>query len=89
MPGMDRTGPLGNGPIGRGRGPCRGGSGSQQGNGAGVGRGFRRGGGFGRWFSPEIPQEDEKTILEQRSKWLQTQIESVSKRLEELNSSEL
>jgi hypothetical protein len=54
MPGGDRTGPSGEGPItGRGMGYCRGndypGTKSSQWNpGRGFGRGFQRGPGFGR-----------------------------------------
>jgi hypothetical protein len=54
MPGGDRTGPMGQGPItGRGMGYCQGndhpGYGSSPWNpGRGPGRGFRRGPGYGR-----------------------------------------
>jgi len=40
MPNMDRTGPLGKGPHGRGMGPCRsGGQNFRMGGGRGMGRG--------------------------------------------------
>ncbi len=73
MPYLDGTGPLGDGPRGRGMGPCRAG-----GPGQGMGRGRRAG--FGRRFRslPDISDEDlEKSIrmeinaLEARLKALQ------------------
>ncbi len=85
MPGEDRTGPLGQGPLtGRGLGPC--------------GRGFRRGGGFGRgmrfWNRTRQTQQPstEKQMLEEELKQLdeeenamKNERESVRKRLEELS----
>jgi len=63
MPGFDRTGPLGNGPMsGRGMGNChpmnrgigRGiGRGFGRGFGGGYGRGFGRGRGYGGYFGPQ------------------------------------
>ena len=88
MPGMDKTGPFGTGPVGRGMGPCGGGLAAQRGNGRGMGRGFRRGGGFG-WLSfPIVSKEEEKDLLEKRKNWLKSQLEAVGKRLETLNKSE-
>ena len=88
MPGMDRTGPYGTGPMGRGMGPCGGGVASQRGTGRGMGRGFRRGGGFGRCSTPVVSKEEEKTFLEERKNWLKTQIEAVEKQLETINKPE-
>ncbi|MBN2258006.1 MAG: DUF5320 domain-containing protein [Anaerolineaceae bacterium] len=80
MPGMDRTGPLGTGPIGRGMGPCGGGQAFGRGRGRGFGRGF--GLGLGR-LPAVLPVENEKEILEQQKSWLETQLEAVTRRLEE------
>lgn len=88
MPGMDKTGPFGNGQIGRGMGPCGGGVASQRDNVRGMGRGFRRGGGFGGRSILSISAEEEKTFLEERRTFLKTQIEAVEKQLENLNKSE-
>lgn len=41
MPNLDGTGPLGNGPNGRGRGPCQGGAFRSYGRGRRGGYGFR------------------------------------------------
>jgi len=61
MPGIDKTGPLGQGPMtGRGMGLC--------GRGMGYGRGFGRGFGFRRFISPKnelAALEDEEKILEE------------------------
>ncbi len=88
MPGMDKTGPFGTGPIGRGMGPCGGGFAHQRGGGWGMGRGFRRGGGFGQRSTPLVSAVEEKTYLEERKNWLKTQIEAVDKQLENLNKPE-
>ncbi|KAF5033862.1 hypothetical protein DSECCO2_602210 [anaerobic digester metagenome] len=73
MPYLDRTGPLGDGPRGRGMGPCRAG-------GPGLGMGRERRGGFGRCFRslPDGPEQDiekniqmEITALEARLKAFQ------------------
>ncbi len=82
MPGMDKTGPLGTGPIGRGMGPCGGGKASQRGGGRGMGRGFRQGGGAGWLSAPAVSAEEQKTLLEQRKNWLKSQVEAVEKLLE-------
>lgn len=73
MPGFDKTGPLGTGPIGRGLGPCGGGQAFQ-----GCGRGFRRGGGF-RWQTTQspLPSDEEIGLLE-------SQLDTISRRLQEL-----
>lgn len=55
MPGFDRTGPLGYGPMtGRGMGPC--GAGYGRGAGRGFGRGMARG--SGRGFRRAAPVQD-------------------------------
>ena len=79
MPGMDRTGPLGTGPIGRGLGPCGGGQ-----AGWGRGRGFRRGGGMGWDMVPAtLSPEDEKKYLEQRKVWLESQLSTIKQTLQD------
>lgn len=83
MPGFDRTGPLGTGPIGRGLGPCGGG----MAYGWGRGRGFRRGGWFG-WGPAAVPPlapEDEKSMLEQQKSFLENQLNAITQRLEGLD----
>jgi len=80
MPRMDRTGPFGTGPIGRGMGPCGGGQ-----AGWGRGRGFRRGGGMAWGMMPAAPLPDEEEgFLEQQKSWLETQLAAVRQRLQEL-----
>ena len=78
MPGMDGSGPLGSGPIGRGSGPCGGGQ-----SGWGAGRGLRRGGGRGwnRMPAPLSP-EDQKQLLERRKGWLEAELASIAQRLQ-------
>jgi len=80
MPGMDKTGPLGTGPIGRGMGPCGGGF-----AGRGRGRGFGRGFGMG-WnaFPRGITTDEEKVVLERQKDWLEAQVAEISKRLQEM-----
>ena len=88
MPGMDKTGPFGTGPMGRGMGPCGGGLASQRGNSREMGRGFRRGGGSGWRSTPVVSADEEKTLLEERKNWLKAQVEAVEKQLENLNKPE-
>ena len=80
MPGIDKTGPLGTGPIGRGLGPC-GEGGTARGWG---GRRFGRGGGWWNWRVNSTP-EDRKTMLENEKTWLDKQLEAIKQRLEELD----
>jgi len=80
MPGMNNTGPFGNGQTGRGMGPCGGG---QAGHGRGIG--FRRGGGEGWGIIRKISSPgEEKEFLEQQKGWLETQLEAVTHRLQEI-----
>jgi hypothetical protein len=86
MPGGDRTGPLGQGPVtGRGAGFCRGFGG---GRGPGIGRGFHRGRGpgMGRGISygRRFVEEDEVGILRREAEYLSSSLETVNKRLEQL-----
>lgn len=78
MPRMDRTGPYGTGPVGRGLGPCGGGQ-----AGWGGGRGFRQGYGAGWGMMPTtLSPVEEKGLLEQRKGWLETQLAATTERLQ-------
>lgn len=86
MPGGDGTGPNGLGPMtGRGLGPC--------GRRSGYGRGFGRGLGYGRRSyglgyanqnSLTLTKEEEKKILEEELKELESEKTQIEKRLKEL-----
>lgn len=86
MPGMDRTGPLGQGPLtGRGLGLC--------GRGLGFGRGMGRGFGRRMMIMPQaqaIPQEieltkaEENKILKADLEDLKAEAKEIEKRLKEL-----
>ena len=85
MPGMDRTGPLGQGPLtGRGLGSCRARAGFRGGFGRGMGKGF----GFRRFaMAPqtmELTQADEKKILQEELKEIELERKEIEKRLKEL-----
>jgi hypothetical protein len=90
MPGFDRTGPRGEGPMtGRGLGPCGRGRGFRRGfgRGAGFGRGFSRGRGYAYDYAPVAPaltKDQEKAVLEDEMKILQEDMEAIKKRLKEL-----
>ena len=72
MPGQDRTGPLGQGPLtGRGLGPC----------GRGFGRG--RGRGFGRGVVV-VTEANEKKILQEELQEIEAEKTDLEKRLKEL-----
>jgi len=77
MPGQDRTGPLGLGPLtGRGLGPC--------GRGLAFRRGFGRGFGW-RYVEPvALTREEEKKILEAELKEIETEKQEIEKRLKEM-----
>lgn len=80
MPGQDRTGPLGQGPLtGRGLGPC--GRGLGRGFGRGLGIGFGRGFGFQRQV---ITEKEEGILLEEEKQALKQELEDIEKRLKEL-----
>ena len=99
MPGGDRTGPRGAGPMsGRGAGFCRGGRNagftSAWGQGSGVGRGWRNWffatglpgwtrGGRGAWFREGTP--DTRTDLEDRARILERELEATRQRLNDLS----
>lgn len=84
MPGGNRRGPLGQGPMtGRGLGYCGG-----FGGGIGLGRGGGRGRGFG--FAPvvnagaTVSEAEETEILRQEAKNLETSLQEVKERLSRL-----
>ncbi len=79
MPGQDKTGPRGSGPMtGRGLGPC--GGGMQR----GFGRGLGRGRGFGRRQMP-VTEKEEKQILEAELKEIELEKKEIEKRLKEID----
>lgn len=84
MPGMDRTGPLGNGPIGRRMGPCFGGQG-----GRGRGYGFNRGNrlGWNSGLSYLTPEEDGVNLEHQRER-LESELMAINKLIQEQKGSE-
>jgi len=82
MPGFDRTGPQGTGPFGRGLGPCNEDGRPYRRSFFGFGRGWRdRGRGFARW---NMPFGDEKSALDSEKNWLMQQLETINKRLSDL-----
>jgi hypothetical protein len=98
MPRGDGTGPMGMDPMsGRGAGYCRGFGISGSAN-ASMGRGFGRGGGRGGWFcglgnrwrnwfrgAGAPAAVNEKDGLKQQAELLQTELDSIRKRLNELS----
>jgi hypothetical protein len=83
MPGQDRTGPLGQGPMtGRGLGQCG------QGLNRGFGRQCRRGFGFmrGRGYRENITlsKEEEKKILEAELIEIEKEKEEIEQKLKEI-----
>ncbi|MCD4778924.1 MAG: DUF5320 domain-containing protein [Candidatus Omnitrophica bacterium] len=100
MPGGDRTGPTGMGPMtGRGAGRCSGFPISGYANtmpggsfsrGRGFGRGFGRGLGF-RWMNPfasrvAFSTQDEAAMLKTQASLMQNEINSINDRIKELES---
>jgi hypothetical protein len=76
MPNNDKTGPRGMGPkTGRGFGPC------------GLGLGWRKGRGMGRYFGWNQPQtpKDQLKALDDYKKTLKEELEDVEKERKELN----
>ena len=97
MPGRDKTGPNGNGPItGRGLGYCAGEN--VRGFGFGRGRGFSRGYGYGRGMGyrygqmhelnseETIHEESRETLLENEARVLKEQLAAVEKQLTDLKN---
>ena len=86
MPGQDKTGPSGQGPLtGRGLGPC-GAGGRGIGFRRGFGRGFGRCRGFGlRVAEPvALTKEQEKKILEAELAEIEAEKAEIGKRLKEI-----
>ena len=88
MPNMDGTGPRGFGPLtGRLLGPCSTGNGISGGYGRGFGRSFGRGYGYRRFFllnSESLTKTDEKKLLEEDLKEIESEKQEIEKRLKEL-----
>lgn len=85
MPGRDRTGPLGRGPMsGRGRGVCAGGR-MQIGTGQGMGFGHGRGRGLNCIAGLTDP-ELQKEILEEQKNLLESRLAMISKQLESVKT---
>ena len=87
MPGMDQTGPMGQGPMtGRGLGPC--GRGAGPGFRRGFGRGVRRGFGVGSgaYYEPEpLSKEQQKRILEEEAEDLEIELKRIKEKITELS----
>lgn len=98
MPGLDESGPMGYGSkTGRGLGFCKGhqDSGNLNMPGRGFGRGYGRRSGFGggmglgrraRWGRIDVQptQQEERSFLENQMEALQSRLNAVKQRLEEL-----
>ena len=93
MPGFNKTGPQGQGPMtGGGRGPCGAGRGPGGGQGRGRGQGMGRGrGGRGAgggqnqdWGPSTTGTNDEVARLREQSNQLKSQLEQIANRLAEL-----
>lgn len=89
MPGYDRTGPQGSGPMtGRGLGPCGRGFGFRRGFGRGFGGGFGRGFGFWDYSEPaSLSLSDQKKILEAELSEIDAEKKQILKKLSELKDS--
>lgn len=87
MPGFDKTGPQGQGPMtGKGFGPCGGGGGFRM----GFGRCRGYGKGLGRYFGWNAPQTKEEKLedIQAYRKALQEEMEEVDKELTDLQKQE-
>lgn len=96
MPGLNRTGPLGNGQMtGRGMGQCRGARSYGAYCGRGIrhsmnyGAGFGRGRGFGfnqnlNYNVQTITPEEEKQFLQEQKEFLKSQLEEIEKQIGEV-----
>ncbi len=90
MPNRDKTGPQGQGPLtGRQMGNCKGANPLVIGRGPcgrGLRQGFGRGFGFRQNFTPQeivLTKEQEKKILEQELKNLETEKQEIAKRIKD------
>ena len=96
MPGFNRTGPMGNGPMtGRGMGSCTGARyngtfcGRGMGRNANFGPAFGRGRGFGfnqntNYDVRSNTPEEDKQFLQEQKDFFQNQVSDIDKQLEEL-----
>jgi hypothetical protein len=87
MPGYDRTGPWGYGPMtGRGMGPCGRGSrtGAARGSGRGMGRGFARYGPYSPVPAYEPTREQEIADLRAEKELVEKELEEIKSRMKEL-----
>ncbi len=97
MPGMDGTGPMGNGPRGWGRGPCGGGQG--RGRGMGAGNRFGQGGSYdprlrGNWFgriwgrqSADANPTADRSALEEQIRLMEIDLQAARQQLKALEPS--
>lgn len=86
MPGFDRTGPLGQGPLtGRGLGPCGRGFARGCGFGAGLGMGFRRLA-PSTYAQPQLQytKKDELADLKADKELIERDLKAVEERIKEL-----
>lgn len=101
MPGFNRRGPEGMGPMtGGGRGFCNApnrssfGRGASFGRGRGRGFGYNRGAGMGGWTGydgpngPYFNRTEEETSLKSQAAMLKDELNAVEKRLKELEEAE-
>lgn len=94
MPGKDRTGPRGEGPMtGRGMGYCAEGSRAPMRGSFGMGRGFGRGRGFARAIPPntaplaqELSKEQQMKNLEQQKAAAEQRLKEIERQLEDLKN---
>jgi len=85
MPGQDKTGPLGQGPLtGRGLGPCGRGLAFRKGLGRESGRGF--GVRFFQPTQPQITETEEKQPLKEELELMEKEKKEIEKRLKELKA---
>ncbi len=92
MPGGDRTGPRGEGPMtGRGMGYCVEGSATPMRGSFGMGRGFGRGRGFARAIptdtaplARELSKEQQVKTLEQQKAAAEERLKEIERQLEDL-----
>jgi len=81
MPGFDGTGPLGQGRLGRGFGPCGRGFGFRRGFGRGFGWGQQR---FHAFNTAALTRDDEKKALEAELAQIIAEKEALEKELKEM-----
>lgn len=84
MPRLDKTGPMGMGPMtGRGMGPCGGGTGfGRKAGGRGRGLCWRRF--WGYYPAPDVTEKEEKEMLSEEAEILEEELKAVKSRLGEI-----